>query len=79
MQQNIASQADDIGCSSCFVKLRIEVCRLYCRLKKIDDSRFLKRIFNWSSSNGKCFTKHIVKFNLVHPKLISKVEERWKF
>ena len=55
---NIASQGD-MGWSSCFVKQRIEVCRLYCRLKKTDDGRFLNKIFQWSSSNGKCWERRV--------------------
>ena len=56
---NVASQCD-MGWSSCSVKQKIEVCRLYCKLKKIDDGRFLNKIFQWSSSNGKCW-EHRVK------------------
>ena len=41
---NIVSQGD-MGWSSCFVKQRIEVCRLFCKLKKTDDGRFLNKIF----------------------------------
>ena len=58
---NIASQGG-MGWSSCFVKQRIEVCRLYCKLKKTDDGRFFNKIFLWSSNNGKCWERRVKNY-----------------
>ncbi|MES9881007.1 MAG: reverse transcriptase family protein [Sedimenticola sp.] len=58
---NTASQGD-MGWSSCFVKQKIEVCRQYSKLRQMSEHRTVKMVFNWSSSNGKCWERRVKKY-----------------
>ena len=37
-----------MGWPDCFVKQRLESCRLYCKLTNTADNRLIKSIFKWS-------------------------------
>ena len=51
-----------MGWSDCFIKQKIECCRLYGKLINTSDNRIVKSIFRWSKSHGKCWEKRIIRF-----------------
>lgn len=74
---NIATRGD-MGWTGCFVKQKLECCRLYCKLTNITESRLVKTVFTWSKSHGKCWEKRFLKFvheiglsNLFEPNYIN--------
>ncbi|MCG8113538.1 MAG: reverse transcriptase family protein [Candidatus Thiodiazotropha taylori] len=62
--KNAANSATrgDMGWTDCFVKQRLECCRLYSKLTNIVDSRLVKSVFTWSRSHGRCWEKRFLKF-----------------
>lgn len=58
---NVATQGD-MGWTSCYVKQRLETCRLYCKIRNITNDRLIKQIFTWSNSHGKCWERRFVNF-----------------
>lgn len=58
---NIATRGD-MGWTDCFVKQRVESCRLFCKLSNTTDNRLVKTVFTWSKSHGKCWEKRFLKF-----------------
>ena len=58
---NLATRGD-MGWSDCFVKQKIECCRLYGKLINTSDDRIVKSIFKWSKSHGKCWEKRFIRF-----------------
>ena len=58
---NIASRGD-MGWTDCFVKQKVECCRLFCKLTNITDNRIVKNIFTWSKTHGRCWEKRFLKF-----------------
>ena len=57
---NLATRGD-MGWTDCYVNQRIECCRLFSKLVNTSDDRFVKIIFNWSKSHGRCWEKHFLK------------------
>ena len=57
-----AATRGDMGWTNCFVKQRLESCRLFCKLSNTTDNRLVKSIFKWSKSHGKCWEKRFMKF-----------------
>ena len=57
---NVALRGD-MGWNSCFVKAKLEVFRLWLKLRNVDDSRILKHIHNWSKLNGRSWDARVVK------------------
>ena len=57
---NVALRGD-MGWNSCFVKAKIEVFRLWIKLRNVEDDRILKRIHNWSKLNGRGWEARVLK------------------
>ena len=57
---NLATRGD-MGWTDCYVNQRIECCRLFSKLVNTSDDRFVKIIFNWSKSHGRCWEKRFLK------------------
>ena len=57
---NVALRGD-MGWNSCFVKAKIEVFRLWIKLRNVGDDRLLKRIHNWSKLNCRGWEASVLK------------------
>ena len=51
-----------MGQTDCFVKQRLECCRLYSKLSDVIDNRLVKSVFTWSKSHDRCWEKRFLKF-----------------
>ncbi len=65
---NVATRGD-MGWGSVFGKQKIEVLRLWCRLKNTDDNRLVKKIFKWSyrlaENRKKSWEYYVIRMNRV--------------
>ena len=64
---NVATRGE-MGWMSCHFKQLIEISRLWCRLKKHNNNRICKQLFDWSNSlahnRKKTWEKHVTNFYL---------------
>ena len=58
---NIASRGD-MGWTSCYMKQKIECCRLYFKIQSTDDARLVKKVFRWSGTHGKSWESRFRNF-----------------
>lgn len=59
---NVALRGD-MGWNSCYVKSKIEVFRLWIKLRNTEEERILKCIHNWSKRNGRGWEARVQKFS----------------
>ena len=57
---NIAARGD-MGWTSCFTKQHVNLCRLWCRLRRTDESRNSYKILKWISRRSKGWTSEVEK------------------
>ena len=56
---NLATRGD-MDWTDCYVNQKIECCSLFSKLVNTSDDRFVKIIFNWSKSHGRCWEKRFL-------------------
>ena len=59
---NVALRGD-MGWNSCFVKTKMEVFRLWIKLRHVEDDRILKCIPKWSKRNGRGWEARVIKLS----------------